>query len=305
MSENESSMVNWMRTALEELWLGLDSLIAEFSPADWQRPHGPDWLFADFPYHLAYMDRICIARAIELGEALPAAEQVGLSTFNELNDWNQSRFAARPKGQTVEQTLAQMRGSRDYVRRVLANLTDADLAKPAWFPLLNMRGFRPAMINLGFGIGHTWQHMEEARVRHGHVGTMVSPELAHTMLDGNTPVPGIPLYLVVPSTSLFLNASRAYDEDFSFAFNITGPGGGIWIFKPAGQNWHVQEVESADTDLLLSLNLDTYIKLRYFINDMVSLIEAGEITASDDQALAFYRTLFVVPDLNFVFPQMP
>jgi len=303
MFESGNMMVNEMRASLEELWSALDSLFGEMSPADWQRPHGADWVFADLPYHLSYIDRLCVARPIELGEALPVAEQVRLSTLNELNAWNQGKFTARPEGQKVERSLEQMYNSRDYVRQVTAKLTDADLAKPAWFPMLNMRGFRPAQVALAFCAGHTWQHLEEARVRHGHAGTMVGPELTHAMLNGT--IPGIPLYLIIPTTALFFDAGRAKELDFSVALNITGPGGGIWAFRASDEGWQVEEVESADTDLVLSQDLDTYIKTRYFISDMATLIEAGDIKVNDDQALSVYNQLFVIPDLDFEFPQMP
>jgi DinB family protein len=292
-----------MLSSLEELWSTLDSLFEEMSPADWQRPHGPDWIFADLPYHLAYIDRLCVARPIELGKSLPAVEQVQLRTLNELNVWNQGKFAARPEGQIVEISLQQMYISREYVRQVSAALTDADLANPAWFPLLNMRGFRTAQVALAFGAGHIWQHMEEARVRHEHAGTMVGPDLTHAMLNGT--IPGIPLYLVIPTTTLFLDAGRAKELNFSFALNITGPGGGLWDFHASDAGWQVSELKSVDTDLVLSMDLDNYIRMRYFISDMASLIESGDITASDDRALAVYNQLFVVPDLDFVFPQMP
>jgi hypothetical protein len=303
MVENGNMTVSGMRASLEELWSALDSLFEELSPADWQRPHGPDWIFADLPYHLSYIDRSCVARPIELGKALPVAEQVLLCSLNELNTWNQGKFAARPEGQKVEKSLEQMYTSRDDVRQVMAKLTDADLVKPAWFPLLNMRGFRTAQVALAFCAGHTWQHMEETRIRHGHAGTMVGPQLAHAMLNGT--VPGIPLYLIVPTTTLFLDAGRAKQLDFSFALNITGAGGGIWAFRASDAGWQVEEVGSADTDLVLSMDLDTYIKMRHFISNMDSLIEYGDVKVSDDRALAVYHQLFVTPDLDFEFPQMP
>jgi hypothetical protein len=305
MSENGSIIVDRMLASLEEIWSALDSLFEKLSPADWQHPHGPDWIFTDLPYHLSYIDRLCVARPIEFGEYLPVAAQIQLSTINELNAWNQDNFAARPIGQEVERSLEEMHESREYVRQVTAQLTDADLAKPAWFPMLNMRGFRPAQVALGFCMGHTWQHLEEARVRHGHAGTMVRPELTHVMLDGNIPIPGIPLYLNVPGTALFLDASRAKEQDFSFALKITGPGGGLWAFRASDEGWQIGEVETAGTDLVLSQDLDTYIKTRYFISDVATLVEAGEIEVNDDQALSIYRQLFFMPDFDFEFPQMP
>lgn len=301
MVEPGNMMVSGMLSSLEELWSALDSLFEEMSPADWQRPHGPDWIFADLPYHLSYIDRLFIARPIELGEELSATEQVQLRTLNELNAWNQSKFAVRPEGQKIEISLEQMYESREYVRRVTAGLTDADLANPAWFPLLNMRGFRPSQVALAFCAGHIWQHMEEARVRNGHAGILVGPELTHALLNGT--IPGIPLYLITPTTTLFLDSGRAKELDFSFSLNITGPGGGLWDFHTSDTGWQTGEVESANTDLMLSMDLDTYIKMRYFIGDMSSLIGSGNIRASDDRALAVYNQLFVVPDFDFIFPQ--
>lgn len=305
MPESDNVMVRWMRTSLEELWSALDSLFDEMSPADWRRPHGPDWTFDDLPYHLAYIDRLVVARPVEFGEALPFAELVQLSSLNELNRWNQANFAARPEGQEVRRSLEQMRASREHVRQVIAGSSDADLAKPAWFPLLHMRGFRPSIVNLGFCIGHTWQHLQEARVRHGHAGAIVGPQLTHAMLDGTMPVPGIPLYLNVPGTALFLDVGRAREQDFSFALNITGPGGGIWAFQASDEGWQVAGAEKTEADLVLSLDLDTYIKMRYFISDMAALVEAGDVEASDDEALSVYNELFVMPDLAFEFPQAP
>ena len=302
MVENRTLTVSGIRASLEELWAALDALFGEMSPADWQRPHGPDWTFADLPYHLSYIDRDSVARPVELGEVLPLTDQVQLSTLNELNAWNQSKFTARPQGQNVEKSLEQMRESHEYLRQVMTSLTDADLAKPAWFHLLHMRGFRTAQVPLAFGVGHTWQHLEEARVRHGHAGTMVGAELTHAMLNGT--IPGIPLYLVMPTTTLFLDAGRAKEAGFSFALKITDERGGIWSFRPSDSGWHVAELESADTDLVLSMDLDSYIKMRHFMGDMKSLTEAGDIIASDDKALVVYNQLFVLPDSNFAFPQM-
>ena len=294
MSENGRSMIGSMAAQLEEVWSALDALFDSLSPANWQRPHGADWVFADLPYHLSYIDRLCIARPVELGEELPAAEQVQLCSINDLNAWNDNNFASRPEGQTVEESLAQMLDSRDHVRRVIANMTDDDLARPAWFSLLSMRGFRPAQVALGFCINHTWGHLEEARVRLGRTGTMVGPELTHAMLGMN-----------IPGMSLFLDAGRAQEHDFSFALDITSAGGGTWTFTAADEEWQVNEAVSAETNLVLSQELDSFLKSRYFVSDTASLIEAGEIKVNDMEAMSFYGKLFVMPDFDFEFPAAP
>ena len=86
--------------------------------------------------------------------------------------------------------------------------------------LVYPRGFRNAQVPLAFGMGHTWQHLEEARVRYGQAGTRVRPELTHAMLGGT--IRRIPLYLILPTTALFLDAGLAEEVDFSFALKHHG-----------------------------------------------------------------------------------
>src|SRR5262249_40949698 len=60
---------------LEELWGHLDTLFDAIETAgDWGHQHGPNWTFADVPYHLAYFDRELVVRALELGAQYPEAE---------------------------------------------------------------------------------------------------------------------------------------------------------------------------------------------------------------------------------------
>ncbi len=100
---------------LEGLWRGLDELFASMSPADWARKHGKHWTFEDIPYHLAYFDK-GIATAIERGGAVPEGKRQLVRTMNNLHEWNTCQFAKRPPDQTVEESLRQMRQSRDEVR---------------------------------------------------------------------------------------------------------------------------------------------------------------------------------------------
>src|SRR5262245_66583422 len=60
---------------LEELWAHFDTLYDAVEAAgDWRHRHGPDWTFADLPYHMAYFDDQLVARALELGPDYPPAE---------------------------------------------------------------------------------------------------------------------------------------------------------------------------------------------------------------------------------------
>ena len=133
-----------IRAALEAIWAGLDSLFEEMSPVDWDRPHGADWVFADLPYHLFYIDRLFVSQPIQWGEDLPENERFVLKSFKEIDVWNQARFAARPEGQRVEVSLEQMRASREAVRQVMAGMTDTDLERPSRHCEILRRDLRPA-----------------------------------------------------------------------------------------------------------------------------------------------------------------
>src|SRR6266545_1751507 len=105
---------------LEEIWCHLDTLLEPLTPADWQRKHGKDWIFADLPYHLAYYDRDIAAEPIRIGADLPADQQKIMRTMGELDAWNTRKFAERRPSQTVGESLAQMRAGRDAVRQAVA-----------------------------------------------------------------------------------------------------------------------------------------------------------------------------------------
>jgi hypothetical protein len=78
---------------LEEIWRHIDTLLDPLTPADWQRQHGKDWIFADLPYQLGYYDRDTVANPILKGTNLPADEQKLMRTMGELDAWNARKFA--------------------------------------------------------------------------------------------------------------------------------------------------------------------------------------------------------------------
>jgi hypothetical protein len=219
---------------------------------------------------------------------------VALASINLPNAWKQQQFDRRPPGQSVAESLAQMHASRDHVRRIAAAMTDADLAEPAWFQVGPFRGWRPAQVPLGFSLVHTWGHLEEARVRLDHLEAMVGDEVTHALLDLSVSVLGV-----------ILDAGRARELDFSFAVDITDPGGGTWVFEATEHGWQVNEGDPSAADLILSQDLNVCIKARYFITDIVSLIEAGDIRPKSQGGMSVFSQLLMMPDFDSEVPAIP
>src|SRR5438270_5787873 len=121
-----------LRSELEQTWAVWDRLIATVPPERWTKKYGPDWTYQDVPYHVAYFDRVMVADVIESGAELRASERFECLTMRELNDWNRAEFAKRTPGQTPRESIAEMLRQRERIRGLIADLTDADLERPAF-----------------------------------------------------------------------------------------------------------------------------------------------------------------------------
>lgn len=147
----------------EAMWSAFDQLFAGMSAGDWQRKHGPDWVFADLPYHLSYFDRDVIVEPLRAGTDLPPEKRWSMPSLVTINEWNAREFAQRPSRLTVDEALKAMRGSRAAIRHELARLNDADLEQRAvWNAFV---GWCPIGVHLQTGLGHTWNHVNEIYLR--------------------------------------------------------------------------------------------------------------------------------------------
>ncbi len=122
---------------LEGLWERFDELLAGLGPSDWSGKHGQHWTFTDVPYHLAYFDLDVIATAIRRGLNVPLREQV-LRSEAEQDAWNEIKFTQRPADTTPQQCLEQMWSSRQAIRDAIAGLSEADLERPVFIPLVGL-----------------------------------------------------------------------------------------------------------------------------------------------------------------------
>src|ERR1700730_10196738 len=147
---------------LEGLWQRFDELLARLGPGDWSGKHGQHWTFTDVPYHLAYFDRDVIATAICRGLNVPLREQV-LRSEAEQDAWNEIKFTQRPAETNPQQCLEQMRSGRQAIRDAIAGLSEADLERPVFIPLVGL-GWVSVRVALETSYSHTWNHFLQLRL---------------------------------------------------------------------------------------------------------------------------------------------
>ena len=108
----------------EALWHDLDRLFKSLKASDWERPYGDDWVVADVPYHLAYYDREIMADSLRARDR-NVNDETDNGSILDVDAWNAHKFAERPEGQEIEETLEQMRAARQELRDVVAELNDS------------------------------------------------------------------------------------------------------------------------------------------------------------------------------------
>jgi hypothetical protein len=288
---------------LETMWSRLDQLVDSLSPEDWARPHGPDWVLADVPYHLSYFDRDIIAAPIRLGESLPAEAREAQRTLGDMNAWNARRFGERPAEQTVAQGIALMRASREEIRQAVAGLTDADLERKAWLSLVSARGWRSVDSILTFCLAHLWNEFMQLRIHAGRREPAPTPEATHTGLD-----------LLIRLFQIFLKPETPPGARFTLLWSISGPGGGDWTMHLAAGATAVAEGAPSGgagaADLVIAMPnetaaAETFVKFFNGIVDPAAAIQSGAITVSSFEGLAAFGQLFPLPALDQPLPALP
>ncbi len=147
---------------LDDIWKKFDTLYAGISEEGWKKRFGKDWIFADQPFHMGYLEEM-VASNVTAGKSLPADKQVMTKTLAELNQWNATEFAKRPAGLTAQQAWDQWKQNRDAVRKAMSGLSDADLDRPAWMPIF--MGWATVRDLLAFSVVHAVGEYTELRFR--------------------------------------------------------------------------------------------------------------------------------------------
>jgi hypothetical protein len=281
-----STTLDTLMTDLEGLWQRFDQLFDSMGPADWSRKHGKHWTFADVPYHLGYFDQEIVATPIERGRNVPPEGQRPMRTVAEMNAWNEARFAQRPADQTPQQSLEQMRTSRQAIRRAVAQLSDADLKRPAWCPLPFM-GWLTVGSALEGCYGHTWNHFLQLRLWMKRDTPALTPSQIHR---------GLAFYMSIFAG--FADREQAKKVNFTGVMDITGPGGAAWAIQVAHGTCCVSEERPAHADLVMTQSPETFVKtLAEMHNPMVAML-TGKIKVRGFRNLGTFGKLFHPPALD-------
>ena len=271
---------------LEGLWQRFDELVVILGPDDWSGKHGQHWTFTDVPYHLAYFDLDVIATAITRGLNVPMNEQI-LRTEAEQDVWNEIKFTQRPAATTPEQCLEQMWASRRAIRNAVAGLSEADLERPVFIPLVGL-GWVSICVALETSYSHTWNHFMQLRFWM-KCNTIVSqPEQTHRALS-----------YFMASFARNMDREQAVQTRLITVMEFSGPGGGAWTLHVAGATCYVSEGLVGRADLVITQSPETFVRTRTGIENPTLALWKGKIKVCGLRNLGIFEKLFPIKSLDF------
>lgn len=290
MDVEKWSSLEELMAQIEEGWSLFDELFDILNrEGGWDNKHGKDWTFADVPYHLAYFDRDVVIEPIRAGADIPEDQRWVLRTVKETNAWNERRFNERPAGQSVAQSLEEMRSVRDELREIAAGMNNEDLDGKVWFPLGFFRGWRSVRLAMEQCRNHT-------------VGEFIQ---LRTWMKRDTPVPTAGLMhswlqAVFGLLQGFANPAAAGDRPFTIVWNIEADGGGPWTIHMEDGACTVTEGRTLKADFEMSLG-PQYIGVLIGIQNPVKGILTRKIKVRGYRHMGKLGKLFAMPDPDTVF----
>ena len=271
-----------IKAELEAGWKLFDDLFATFTPSRWARKFGKTWIYADIPYHLAYFDRM-IAKSLEDGSNAPEHGRMHMKSMGEMHAWNADEFRKRPAGQTVEQSLAQMREARDRLRRLLGRMTEADLDTPCWMPLIF--GWGPARGIARAVIIHNVAEYWKVWIRTGKKTPAPSPASVHARLA-----------FMMEFMPASLNRAEAAKGPFTAVWNFVGPGGGAWTFRVRNGACAVtEEMPAEKPDVMITMKPETFHRIVAKMTPPPLLMLGGQMRVKGLAAMGRFGKLFPEP----------
>jgi putative sterol carrier protein len=272
---------------LEGLWQRFDELLGTLGPDDWAGKHGKHWSFADVPYHLAYFDLDVIATAITRGLNVSMNEQI-LRTEAEQDAWNEIQFTQRLASTTPEQCLEQMWTSRQAIRNAVAGLSEADLDRPVFIPLVGL-GWVSVRVALEACYSHTWNHFMQ--LRFWMKCDTIMPDPAQTRRA---------LSYFMASFAQNLDREQARQTRLTTVMEFSGSGGGAWTLHVAGGTCQLSEGRTARADLVITQSPETFVETRTGIQHPTLALLTGKMKARGWRNLGTFEKLFPNQSLDFV-----
>jgi hypothetical protein len=269
---------------LESLWRAWDGYLERVPTERWSKRYGPDWTYADVPWHIAYFDRVMVADVIEKGRELPPEERFDMRTVRQLNAWNEAEFAKRPAGTTPEESIAEMRRQRERVRRLLAAFDDEDLARPAYNHFFGV-GWSDVESALAGARLHTWSELFEFGLRLDGRPPRVEPVIVHAGLDA---------YLGMMPVFADPDEARRLQR-FTVGVEITGDGGGEWTIQVADGIPSTRDGGASHPDVRLRMSADTYMRMFKKLTPPPLLMLTGRMRVKPLSKLGTFGKLFAEP----------
>ena len=282
MSVDDRQQLDVFMTQLEENWANLETLFNEIERLGaWGRPHGPDWIFADLPYHLAYCNADILIRGLKSGKDLPAEQQELLLSVDDINAWNARKLNERPVGQTPQQSIEGWRETCAEIRRLAAEMTDEDLESPFFMPLF--RGWNTAREGFEFTRAHDLIEFVQLRLHLGRRDPVPSAPLKRAFLQR-----------VLGSYPMFLNQAAAEGRVFTAVMAFADPDVGAFTLQVKGNSATFMAGNSPGADLVMTQSAETFVKTLTGMHDPAAAMQSGEIRVNDFNALAVFGELFTL-----------
>ena len=287
MTTQASTQLTALRADIEEIWRCLDELFGSLGERDWQRKHGKDWVTADVPYHLAYFDREIVLKPVEQALAGAEGERRLLRNEDEINAWNAEQFARRPAGQSAEQSLTEWRETRERILALVAGMSEADLERPAWIPLVF--GEQTVRVALTATLIHGWSEFTQLRIRLKRPGPLPRASATHRALD-----------TFMHAMPMGLNREAAAEAPFTARFSIFGVGGGSWVLHAHDGVCDVSEDDDQPADITLAMSQEAFAKMWNNMQHPMVMMLTRQIRVKGLSKMGRFGKVFPTPGADTV-----
>jgi len=271
-----------IKRELEAGWKLFDDVWSGFDASQWRKKFGKTWTYAEQPWHMAYFDGT-IGKYIALGPDAPEQGRLHLRSMGELNEWNKRELATRGPTHTVQDSLDEVRKQRDAIRAQLASMTEQDLDRRVWMPLIF--GWTTAREAYGAIIAHNVAEYWKLWIRRGKRGPAPSPAAVHYRLDF--------MMNFMPAS---MNRELAAKKPFTMVWNFEGPGGGTWTLRVVdGQCTVAKNAPPSRADLQITMKPENFHKLVAKMTPPPLLMLTRQMKVKGFGAMGTFAKLFPEP----------